>query len=223
MAWEVPQILPDIPYEAVTADDLIATLPYRYDTGADSNFAKLMRVLYKPLYSILPKVKILADGIDLRTATGEYLDIIGGNYGITRNSNSDDQYRLRITAKIVAMFTGGEQDSLSKMSENTLGLPTVVINANWAEMLANRQSLPAAFEAEPAACYIVLPFEVATDEDVQKMIFLLPFLESAFNSVKPAGVKLILSLTGSFKYSEDEFVKPNSSDGFDNGVLGTFI
>lgn len=86
--------------------DLIPESVYNERKNTDSNIYKMAYVLwyvFNYLDTILTQVR---NNKEIASASGKNLELWAGDYGLTRDSMSDDELRVRLSAKIAKTVNG---------------------------------------------------------------------------------------------------------------------
>lgn len=151
----------------------VGMLPDSYAKDIESNNYKLLQLL-STLYSNLQEdLQDISDAKDIENATGATLDQIGAMAGVSRNGETDPQYRLSILARVAALATTGTCNSTIARIEQMLGMESGSISI-----------------IEPTNVSASVSVIGLTTELLQNSGYTTGQIESFIKSVIPAGVTL---------------------------------
>lgn len=99
----------------------------------ETNIGKLFSVLAWGLDSVQEQAELIKLWDDLDYACGSVLDRYGANFGVKRVSPDDRFYRLAIKVKMMAMLSGGDNDTVIRATGTLLDveLPNVELEDNY--------------------------------------------------------------------------------------------
>lgn len=101
----------------------INLLPDAYYKGKNGNNFKLLSLNEQCAEALFNDINEVGD-IDLETATGKTLDLLGDTVGQLRGKLDDDQFRLMIQNKIGRNLCQGDYNSVVELITQMLGLNT---------------------------------------------------------------------------------------------------
>lgn len=175
----------------------INLLPDAYDKSVDSNITKIFEVITEVFQEIVDTNLELRGIHDINNVYGYTLDLLGSNYGITRDGMTDGQLRGLIIAKRFNFVSGNNVDKilnyfnffasdvhLVEMFEPELGYlldATLDLDGSWLLSGAGNRRYRA--------------FDV---QSAQLTIELETALRIALDFLKAAGIRATINLTTSY-------------------------
>lgn len=100
----------------------IELLPDAYYKGENGNNYKLLRLDELAAEEFVDDLTAVDDSIDLATATGKTLDLLGETVGQLRGKLDDDQFRVLIQTRIGRNTCQGDYNSVANLIIQMLGL-----------------------------------------------------------------------------------------------------
>ncbi len=100
----------------------IELLPDAYYKGENGNNFKLLRLNELAAEGFVDDANAVDDSIDLETATGKTLDLLGNTVGQLRGKLDDDQFRVLIQNRIGRNVCQGDYNSVIKLITQMLEL-----------------------------------------------------------------------------------------------------
>lgn len=94
-------------------ENLAANLPDAFAKSENSNNYKLLKLGTETTDKIEETLKTMLDMLDIDNASGETLDLwFGKRYVLERGTSTDEQYRIRLTGKMMQNTSDGSHPSL---------------------------------------------------------------------------------------------------------------
>ena len=173
------------------ADRVIRILPDAYRKDKSSNNYKLFNCILPEFDLFYETCEELKRSLDMDYAYGKTLDKIGANVNQVRGSVNDTVLRTLIKAKIAA-----------DMSDGTIMTLLTVIGFIIGDDESRTQIIELfndAYDEEPAAVRVIAPIDSVIGSGVTAGQFV-----QILEQIKPAGVRIIANLNGTFEFGEIE-------------------
>ena len=193
---------------AINYDNPVQNLPDAYKKGEDSNNYKLLRINSDTDELLRTAVQNVFDVLNLNNAKGKALDeIYGSRLNLLRGNLSDEQYTIRLRAKIMQNMADGSFDK--------------VVEALAYVLQCDKSSIHIV-ESETPNRVIIKDIHLTVLENAgfepEEIIDLL-------NSLLAVNVKVeTFAFTGTFEFGEDEY-EYDETKGFadDDGTIGGYL
>jgi len=89
-----------------TLEDTIKLLPDLFDSDPDSNNYKVIEIFHEIFSELATIAQQIKDVKDIMNVSGYNLELWALDYGLTRDGNSDDELRIRQSAKLSNQYVG---------------------------------------------------------------------------------------------------------------------
>lgn len=142
-------------------------LPERF---RKQNTEKLYYVLFDEKGAFLNEINSVEDSRNIDNATGDTLDLIGGNVGQFRQGEDDELYRQLIKVRIIANMSIGNIDTINLVTSVLVKEVFIGLQEAWPE---------SEWDYEPSAIVLELTH------------FLSRFPIDLINTIKAAGVRIL--------------------------------
>jgi hypothetical protein len=112
----------------VQAKNILNRLSNIFTSDPNSNLGSLIGAIGERLDAVDPNQTNLANQFSVSTATGEFLDMNGNDFGVNRRlGESDDDYRKRILAVVPIYTNGPTVPAISQIVQNFTGVAPMII------------------------------------------------------------------------------------------------
>lgn len=191
----------------INYDDPIKNIPDAFKKGTDSNNYKLLQINKDTTDIVKATVESLFNALNINNAKGKVLDdIYGGRVHLQRGTLSDEQYLIRLRAKMMQNIVNGS-------------FPDLVESLSYA-LQCDKSAIHIVESSKPNRVNIKdIPLEVIfsagfTIEDITAMI----------ENMLPLGVKIEERFfTGTFEFGgENEYDKNKGFADVDGNIGGYF-
>lgn len=163
-------------------EQLVKNLPDAYRKDAGSNNAKILEIEKRTMDSLRETIRAVAESMDIESARGKTLDMLGDMIGQDRGAATDEQYRVLIKSRIVRNLSGADHTSIVKAICATF-------NCEPSEVLLT----------EPEPCKVILeglPYSKLNDSNID-----INTAVAIINNLMPAGVFMeAMSFAGTFEF-----------------------
>lgn len=164
-------------------NNLAANLPDALRKDKDSNNYKLLLVEQKIYNRILEIFQDVEKCLDVDNCNGTTLDYWGKRWQVARGTATNEQYKMRIKAKIGQSFCDGSRDSIA----NAIGY-MLSYDPNKIKLTSSKNNV---------ITVVDIPYETIrkagfTDEQVAEII----------NDLVPTGVSVEINFSGTFELGE---------------------